>query len=73
MALVENDNIIVEYKITDSSFSHGFGIKKAESVEIEKIQVYIPANDSWIDVTHNKDFDSVAMDLIESAYQGEQI
>jgi hypothetical protein len=63
---VENDKIRVKYKIEKDSFSHPFGVQKIETTEIEKIEVYVPANDSWIDVTHNKDFDNVAMALIES-------
>lgn len=52
---VENDNMVVEFEVTDESFDHAFGREKKSGYEINKISVYIPAIDDWWDQTHSSD------------------
>jgi hypothetical protein len=51
----ENDNMTVEFSVTDESFTHEFGVKKQTGFEIKSISVYVPALADWMDVTDKKD------------------
>ncbi len=64
---IETDDLQVTYKVTDESFDHQFGREKKTGYEIEKIEVYVPALNEWVDWTHKDDIslEAKAKQLIE--------
>ena len=62
---VETDDIRIEYSFVDTSFEHAFGVQRQWSYDIERIEVYIPAIDEWLDMSHTSYFDKVASKLVE--------
>jgi hypothetical protein len=64
---IETEDLRIDYSVTDESFDHAFGRKKVTGYEIEKIEVYVPALNEWVDWTHKDDatLEHKAKQLIE--------
>lgn len=63
----KQDTLAITYEVRDESFSHAFGVEKKTSYEITKIEAYIPALGTHVDVTNHSDFSDVAQRLLEQA------
>jgi len=64
MAIIEKDDICIEYDITDESFDHAFGREKKSGFEVTEIKVFVPAINDWLDVSHIEKFGLLADNLV---------
>lgn len=66
----ENEEMSVDYTF---EVRKGFcGRQNSYDIEIQRLQVYIPALGDWHDMTHYKDLDDKAYQLIIKQYERDQ-
>ena len=65
----ENDEMSVDYTF---EVRKGFCNQNSYEIQIQRLQVYIPALGDWFDMTHYKDLDDKAYQLIIKQYERNQ-
>lgn len=65
----ENDEMSVDYTL---EVNKSFCNQNSYDIHIQRLQVYIPALGDWYDMTHYKDLDDKAYQLIIKNYERDQ-
>lgn len=68
---ITTDDLCVNYEKTQESIDHAFGMTKQTRYEITRIEAYVPALETWLDVTHMNEFLDASLKLINKEESGD--